>query len=74
MSNFIKLHLLHDKDPVLVNLDDVRWIGRTEQGNTVIKFIPRKEKDGTLLTVYEEPYDAVEVLLTGQDIEIRWEL
>ena len=74
MSRFIKLHLLHDKDPMLVNLDDVRWIGRTEQGNTVIKFIPRKEKDGTLLTVYEEQYDDVEAALTPPNIEFNWEL
>ena len=59
MSKFIELHLLHDKDPIMVNLDDVRWIGRTEQGNAVIKYIPRKEKDGNVLTVYEETYEAI---------------
>jgi len=59
MSKFIELHPLGDSSPMMVNLDEVKWIGQTENGNVLIKFVSHKEKDTLSLSVYSETYDYV---------------
>lgn len=56
MSKFIELHPKGDSSPMMINLDTVQWIGETENGNALVKFISRREKDTLSMSVYQESY------------------
>ncbi len=63
MSKFIELHPLGDGSPMMVNLDEVKWMGQTEKGNALIKFVSYKEKDTLSLSVYNESYEEVKRMM-----------
>jgi len=61
MSEFIEVHPFGSAAPMLLNLDEVMWIGKSTYGNACIKY---KDKERGYQTVTEE-YENIKAKLLG---------
>lgn len=66
MSIFVEVHPLGATEPILLNLDEVLWIGKGKAGNAHIKY---KDKERGTQAV-EEKYENIRGVMSYMGVRI----
>ena len=66
MSTFVEVHPLGATEPMLLNLDEVLWIGKGKAGNAHIKY---KDKEHGIQAV-EEEYEILRCNMSNAGVRI----
>lgn len=66
MSTFVEVHPLGATEPMLLNLDEVLWIGKGKSGNAHIKY---KDKERGTQAV-EEEYERLRCNMANAGVRI----